>query len=414
MNSCVITSIEINGTKQRVSALLDEKRKLLEAQPEVPGAVSVLGNIYVGRVQNVVKNLNAAFIQIAPDTVCYYPLEDYKNPVFTRRLSGKKMLVAGDELLVQVKKEALKTKEATVTTNISLPGKYVVLTTENTRFGVSGKLDALTRARVTELLSDFRSEEYGLIVRTNARNAADEAIRGEAEALAEEYAELLQRASHSTCFCCLKQEEPGYLRKLKDLREDQLAEIITDDREIYERICRFYGIPEEQLFSKGSVSVPLDEQTTDSGISIRFYHDSQISLGNLYSLKHQLEEALRERVWLKSGAYLIIQPTEALTVIDVNTGKNTAKKETQEQFLAVNLEAAAEIARQLRLRNLSGIIVVDFINLKSEEAKKRLLEDFSRMLKEDPVQTALVDITALGLVEITRKKIRKSLAESLR
>ena len=158
----------------------------------------------------------------------------------------------------------------------------------------------------------------------------------------------------------------------------------------------------------------IDRVATKSGIVLHFYRDAQYPLASLYSLKSQLEQALSERVWLKSGANLIIQATEALTVIDVNTGKNIARKEPEEQFLSVNLEAAAEIARQLRLRNISGIIIVDFVNLKYKEARKKLLQEFSGMLALDPVQTTLIDMTPLGLVEITRKKIQKSLAESVR
>ena len=167
-------------------------------------------------------------------------------------------------------------------------------------------------------------------------------------------------------------------------------------------------------WTKGAVSVPIDEVKVADSLSLRYYNDAMLSLSSLYNVKSSLENALAEKVWLKSGAYLIIQPTEALTVIDVNTGKNVAKKDMQENFLKVNKEAAIEIAYQLRLRNLSGIIVVDFINLDSKEAEAELMSTFRAALKVDPVPTQLIDITKLGLVEVTRKKVRKALGEVLK
>ncbi len=414
MNRYVVTRMDIHGKPRMCAALCDSRNKLIDVRLSDCTRKTLLGNVYVGRVLNIVKNMNAAFIQIAPDITCYYPLEDYKRPIFTHKCSQNKALVAGDELLVQVKKEAQKTKEPMVTTNISLAGKYVVLTTENKKFGLSAKLDAEQKKRLKELLSDYQEKEAGLIVRTNAKDAQDEEILAEAAGLYTEYGKMLETARHATRFTCLLEEEPEYLRRLRDLREDSLEEVVTDDREIFEKICTFYGMPKEALCSGGVLPQELDRITTKSGIVLHFYRDAQYPLASLYSLKSQLEQALSERIWLKSGANLIIQATEALTVIDVNTGKNIARREPEEQFLSVNLEAAAEIARQLRLRNISGIIIVDFVNLKYKEARKKLLQEFSRMLALDPVQTTLIDMTPLGLVEITRKKIQKSLAESVR
>jgi ribonuclease G len=413
MNRYVITRMAVSGENILLCALFNENKKLVEVRPNREQVQSILGNVYVGRVENVVKNLNAAFIRISPDTICYYPMEEYHHPVFTKKLSEKKPLVAGDELLVQVKKEALKTKDPMVTTNISLTGKYVVFTTENTRFGISSKLDAAERTRLSELLKSYKGKETGLIVRTNAKNASDAEICREAQVLTMEYEKMTERAQHAVCFNCLKQAEPEWLSWLKDMRSDCLEEIVTDDREIFETVCAFFGIEEERLQSPRSVKVPVDEFVTENGTKLHYHREKQISLAALYGLKSQLADATKKRVWMKSGAYLIIEPTEALTVIDVNTGKNVAKKEAEEQFFAVNREAAIEVARQLRLRNLSGIIVVDFVNLKSEKANRELLQMIKKLLAEDPIQTNLVDMTPLGLVEITRKKVRKSLTESI-
>lgn len=434
MNRFIITKESIKGQEYYISALYDENKKMLEVRPEPLKKMTILGSIYIGRVENIVKNLNAAFVKISPEQNCYLSLEDLKHPIFTKKLSEKKALVAGDELLVQVSKEALKTKEPAVTTNLNLGGTYAVLTTGNRKLGVSSKLSKEQRKHYLELLEkidegmeklpqqeptsaegalDERSgkRDYGIIIRTNAAEVPDETVLAEIRGLAVRYRQLAETAAHKTCYSLLYQEPASYLKHISDLRQDTLEEMVTDDREIFEQICETYQIPGAALMTAGSVSVPVNEIETKEHLKIRYYEDKAVSLSSLYSVKSGLEDALKERVWLKSGAYLVIQPTEALTVIDVNTGKNVAKKDVQENFLKVNKEAAIEIARQLRLRNISGIVVVDFMNLTSREAEEELLSVFRAALKQDPVPTQLIDITKLGLVEITRKKVRKSLME---
>ena len=181
-----------------------------------------------------------------------------------------------------------------------------------------------------------------------------------------------------------------------------------------------YGIHPKQFMTNGSVPVPVDQfqvQTAagaEDFLTITYYHDPMLTLSSLYSVKSSLEKALREQIWLKSGASIVLQHTEALTVIDVNSGKNIIKKEMRENLLRINLEAAKEIAYQLRLRNISGIIIIDFINLLAKEDEAVLLKEFRTYLKDDPVKTDLIDMTRLGLVEVTRKKIKKSLRDSLK
>lgn len=440
MNRYVITREQLKGQEYLISALYDENKKMVEVLPErvETDEASILGNIYIARVENIVKNLNAAFVKISPEQNCYLPLEDLKHPIFTKKQSEKKPLVAGDELLVQVSREALKTKEPAVTTNLNFTGKYAVLTSGNRKIGVSSKLSKDKRAHYLEMLHGLLEAEnvgqqseaslqqsdntsivschslsnrLGIIVRTNAVEVADEAVIAEIQALSEVYRQMAETARHKTCYSLLYREPATYLKHLDNLRQDQLEEIVTDDRGIFEEICQKYYIPKEKLMTGGSVSVPVNQIESREGIRLRYYDDEALSLSSLYSIKSSVEEALKERVWLKSGAYLIIQPTEALTVIDVNTGKNIAKKDVQENFLKVNKEAAIEIARQLRLRNISGIIVVDFMNLTSKDAEAELLSVFRAALKKDPVLSQVIDMTKLGLVEVTRKKVRKSLRE---
>lgn len=434
MNRFIVTKESVKGQEYFISALYDENKKMLEVRPEPMEKTTILGNIYIGRVENIVKNLNAAFVKISPEQNCYLSLEDLKHPIFTKKLSEKKALVAGDELLVQVSREALKTKEPAVTTNLNLTGTYAVLTTGNRKLSVSSKLSKEQRRHYLELLEkldeetashqDSLSEEgtlrarpgkrdYGVIIRTNAAEVPDEIVLDEIRGLTARCHQLAQTAAHKTCYSLLYGEPASYLKHISDLRQDMLEEIVTDDRGVFEEICEKYQIPKSALNTSGSVSVPVNLIETKEHLKLRYYEDKAVSLSSLYSVKSGLENALKERVWLGSGAYLIIQPTEALTVIDVNTGKNIAKRDVQENFLRVNKEAAAEIARQLRLRNISGIVVVDFMNLTSKEAEEELLSVLRAALKQDPVPTQLIDMTKLGLVEITRKKVRKSLMESL-
>ena len=418
MKKYIITQEKLNTSNGEqdfmVSALYDENRTMLEVSLSALDEESLLGNLYIGRVENVVKNLNAAFIRISPEQICYYSMDDYKNPLFTKKVSVKKPLVEGEELVVQVTREALKTKEPAVTTNLNFTGKYAVLTTENQRIGISAKLSKTDRERLKSLAETIEHPDFGLILRTNAKDATDEEILEEIQGLAEEWQNLKETAKHKTCYSCLKKEPPAYLREIVNLPTSSVNELITDDRNVFLKLCSNFGITEDDLWTKGSVSVPIDEVNVTETLTLRYYHDSLLSLSSLYSVKSSVEKAIAEKVWLNSGAYLVIQPTEAMTVIDINTGKNVAKKGVQENFLKINKEAAIEIAHQLRLRNLSGIIIVDFMNLASKEAEAELMSTFRAALKNDPVPTQLIDMTKLGLVEVTRKKVRKSLPEVLR
>lgn len=268
-----------------------------------------------------------------------------------------------------------------------------MLTGGDKKVGVSAKLDKETRKRLKELLELHKKDEYGVIVRTNANSASDSEILQELEGLEKDFFHLKETAIHKTCYSLLYQPPKGISKILQDLRLNTLEEIVTDDHSFYEII-----------------SSEFDKNENFTG-KIRYYEDALLPLYKLYSIESEIRNALRKKVWLKSGAYLIIEPTEALTVIDVNSGKNVTKKKSEESFLKINLEAAKEIARQLRIRNISGVCIVDFISMESKESNETLMHEFRMELKKDPVGVQLVDITKLGLVELTRKKIKKSLKE---
>ena len=355
-----------------------------------------LGDIYIGKVSNIVPNIGAAFIEIEKGVNCYYDMKDVKSAIFTHK-SGNKQLCIGDELVVQISREAIKTKAPTVTGNLSFTGRYAVLTHGNTRIGVSSKIPKSLREEYKRELAGLQNDDFGLIVRTNAKDAPFEDVLEEINALKDEYYSLVRTAETRVCFSCLKSAPPSYIADLKNVYMDGMEAIIIGDHDLYTRI---------HMFFQAELPEKLD--------LLELYDNPSFPLDKLYSTQTALDKALMERAWLKTGGYLIIQPTEALTVIDVNSGKNTSKLDSEDGAMKVNLEAAREAARQIRLRNLSGIILVDFINLKRDENTQRLLHEFRYYLSKDPIQTTLVDMTTLGLVEVTRKKVRRPLHEEER
>lgn len=377
----------------QVCALYDGSR-MIEVSIHPDEAESMLNNIYIARVKNVVVNLHAAFVEFEKGMTGYLPLENCRQPIFTKKISGKP-IAAGDELVVQVIKEAMKSKDAVVTTNLSFSGEYLVLTSVNHTAGISSKISGEKRRALQAWIQKRLEEDphltdhFGIILRTNAAQADEQALLQELLQLKAEYEHVRAYAACGTIYSCLRKERPFYLKMLTDTEKSNLEEVVTDDSKIFAQ---------------------LSQDASDT-YQIRLYQDPLLSLAKLYQVAGQIEAALKPRVWLKSGANLMIQPTEALTVIDVNSGRNTAKKDKQQNHFKINLEAAEEIAFQLRLRNLSGIIVVDFIDLYDDALNAQLMSHLKALLRQDPAPAVLVDITKLGLVEMTRKKQKKPLSE---
>ncbi|MCB6608880.1 ribonuclease E/G [[Clostridium] symbiosum] len=377
----------------------DSKCRSLNLEQEESN--SLLGNIYIGKVQNIVKNINAAFVDLGGGKTGYYSLTENRTHLFADCLPAlcpDRTVKQGDELVVQVARDAVKTKDPVLSSYLNFTGKYAVLTMGKNQVGFSVKIrDEKWKAEIKEYLDALKDERFGVIVRTNAMGAAKETIGREVLALKERMEELLSKAACRTCYSVLESAEPSYIAGLRDTFAGSLEAIITDIPECHTRMIAY-----------------LEENQPDDAGKLKFYEDSAVPLIKLYSLESAMEEASGRRVWLKSGGYLVIEPTEALTVVDVNTGKYTGKKNVEDTILKINLEAAAETARQLCLRNLSGIIIVDFIDMTKEEHKKLLLARLEEELRKDPVKTVLVEMTKLGLVEITRKKVRRPFYEMLK
>lgn len=355
---------------------------------------SILGNIYIGKVSNIIKNLNCAFVNFAPDRIGYYSF--YDNPVSLFADGKERSLKCGDEIIVQVAKDAMKTKDPVLSGNLNFTGKYAVLTAGKTLIGFSSKItDRSWKEEIRPQLEEILGGEAGLIVRTNAYGHREELVR-ETKLLLEQFHQIKKDASYRTCYSLLREAEPEYLKSLRGCPQGTLEEVITDQRDVYETIRQYLELYDPESICK-----------------LRFYEDKMVSLTALYSLHSVMDQACQKRVWLKSGGYLIIEYTEAMTVIDVNTGKYSGNKKQAEAIRMVNLEAGKEIARQLRLRNISGMILIDFINMKNPDDKAELLEALRGFVKSDPVKTTVVDMTQLDLVELTRKKEKKPLWEQL-
>ena len=354
-------------------------------------ADSILGNVYRARVSNLSPNINAAFVDIKKGESCYLSMDDYH---------GEKLKV-GDLVTVQVVRDKIKTKRYAVTTDISLQGDYAV-TTLFAPVGVSSKItDSARKKELKTLMQNLLIAEqdaqfylaegnvaeierikkltFGGIIRTQAEHAEDAAITREIEGQARLLYSIMKKSEYATQ--CLYHTEVEYIKDIRRMHALQDVEIVTDIPEVTEAISE----------------IPL--YTDEYTLTLR------------YSLASLLEKTLSKRAYLKSGAYLVIEPTEAMTVIDVNSGKAIKGKNAEEQFLKINIEAAKEIARQLRLRNISGIVMIDFINMKEESHNHELMKNLAEYVRTDPVRTTVVDMTKLGLVELTRQKGKRALHE---
>ena len=376
----------------------DGKVAQIQAQPEDAG--SLLGDIYVGKVRNIVKNINAAFVEYEQGKMGYLSLDAKVCPIHTDGVvsDGTRVLI-GDEIIIQIEREAVKTKPPTLSGTLNFPGKYVVLIYGERTVSISSKIkDAERKQQLRGFLRNNIDGDYGFVARTNCNDASDEKILKEIAFLKQQLENIKKFGVHRAKFNCLYHAPDAYLCDIRDSYDSLLESIITDDDEIFNRIMEFAKIYQPEDIKK-----------------IKRWDNADGKLDAVYDVTKTLEHAIMPKVWLKNGGYLVIQPTEALVSIDVNTGKAISKKkDVQKTFLKVNLEAATQIAKQLRLRNLSGMILIDFIDMKDADYNKQLMDRLRTEFAKDPVKTILVDMTKLGLVEVTRKKVRKSLYEQIR
>jgi ribonuclease G len=340
-----------------------------------------LGSIYIGRVSNIKPELNAAFVEFTNEFTGYLPLDECEIK-----------LKEGDLIPVRVVKEPVKSKLYSLSTKLEIVGEYCVVSSSSDTVTFSKRLSADDVKLFKKAFSKVPELEsaYGAIIRTNASPDNMDALISEYIEFDKRLKNIDQYKENRTLYTCLYYENPGFVKSLTDLREDSFNEIICEDLELYDFV---------RVVFPGKV---------------RLHTDERISLSSLYSTKRSIELATQKKVNLKSGGYIVIEPTETMTVIDVNSGKFSNKKESKEEMIRhINKEAATEVAYQLKLRNISGMILVDFINFEDKRDENDLIEYFKMLVKDDNCKVTIYGFTRLKLLEISRQKIRGSVYDYL-
>lgn len=395
--------VNVNEEETRVAVL--EDRVPVEIYIERAVNQRLVGNIFKGRVENVLPGMQAAFVNIGLEKNAFLYVEDAlpaRTPE-TNGLSGPALgsanicdiLKQGQETLVQIIKEPIGTKGPRVTIHITLPGRYLVLMPTVDYIGISRRIECeKERERLKELAARVKPEGMGLIVRTAAEGVEEEELRQDVIVLTKLWRKILSRAAHGPVPNLVHRDLELVQRILRDIFTEDVDRLTLDSRYEYEKVLELLDI-------------------TGPRLKLKVFLDERENIFEEYGIEQEIEKALKRKVWLKSGGYLVIDQSEALTAIDVNTGKYVGTTNLEDTVLKTNLEAAREICRQLRLRNIGGIIIVDFIDMTEESHRQEVLQVLEAEIKRDKTKTNILGITQLGLVEMTRKKVRPSLSEVL-
>lgn len=378
-----------------------EGRTLIEHYVSRPsdGVSQIHGNIYLGKVQNVLPGMEAAFIDITtPKNAVLYRGDVSAPGSDNRSRKIEQLLRPKEHILCQVTKNPIAHKGARLTQEVSLPGRFVVLVPNSTTYGISKRLPERERKRLRKILDRVKPEGAGIIVRTAAENITEEEIVADVRRLAEQWEAIDKLAKQNNTPTLLYREPEMAVRVIREEFNKDYRGIIIDDKALYEDVKGYVS----------SITPALADRVQ--------YYDRDAENMSLFERHHvteQLRKAVDQKVWLPSGGSLIIEQTEALTVIDVNTGKNVGKSSLEETVYRNNLEAAREIARQLRLRDIGGIIVIDYVDMEIKKNRDEVVRVFREALAQDKTRTQVFDISDLGLVEMTRKRIGEGLVESL-
>ncbi len=406
--SCCRKQILINALTKEVRIAVLEEGELVEFYVERKGSRGLVGNIYKARVLKVVPAVQAAFVDIGINRKAFLYVRDALNlEIDDDELLSEEVpdfelppvedvLTEGQELLVQVVKEPIGTKGPRVTTNLTIPGHYLVLLPSVNRIGLSRKIsDEEERERLREIAERIKPPDYGIIVRTAAEGATEEELERDLLYLMKVWEGLLEKAEKKPPPSLLYQDLEIVPRTLRDLLTEEVSEVLIDSKAEYERALSFTKAFIPKLAGR-----------------IKLY-SGKVPLFEKFQVEVAIEKALKRKVYLPGGGYIVIDETEALVSIDVNSGKFKKSSSLEETAIEINLKAAREIARQLRLRDIGGIVVIDFIDMTSEENKKLLLETLEKELSKDRARTKIVSMSDLGLVEMTRKRVKKSLGKTL-
>ncbi len=400
----------INVTPQETRVAVVENGVLQELHVERAHARGLVGNIYKGRVKRVLPGMQAAFVDIGLDRAAFLHVSDMQNgsalagedgevapPKPVSEQDIRERLQEGQGVIAQVLKDPLGSKGARLTTELALPSRYLVLLPYTQHIGVSQRIeDDQERARLKAILSPVATQNnIGFIVRTAAEGAPETAVLHDAEYLLRLWLRIRGDMDHCACAQIVYQDLSLPVRTLRDLWAQNVERVRIDSREA----CQQMRVFAEEFMP---------------GLSERIEHYSgERPLFDMYGVEDEIQRALDRKVSLKSGGYLVIDQTEAMTTIDVNTGAFVGHKTLEETIFRTNLEAATALARQLRLRNLGGIIIIDFIDMIDEEHKRQVLRALEKALERDHAKTTISEVSALGLVQMTRKRTRESLEHIL-
>ena len=410
--------IIINASLSETRIALLEDKQLVEVMVERPEAVRRVGDIYKGRVNAVLPGMQAAFVDLGleksaflhasdltPSETDFDDLFEDEDEVEDRRGGGgrgrreepvpriEEALKKGQELLVQITKEPIGTKGPRVTTQVSLPGRFLVLMPGHEHIGVSRKIeDRGERARLKTLIREIRPKDSGVIVRTVGAEQGKREFQSDIRYLEQLWAKITKQSQRSKAPALLHQEMEFTTGLIRDIFNEDVDQLVIDSPEEHKSILKYLATYAPELRPR-----------------VKLYK-GDAPIFDHFEIESEIEKAMERKVWLKKGGYITIDQTEALVAIDVNTGRFTGKKSQEETIVKTNLEAVAEIARQLRLRDLGGIIVLDFIDMEDEGNRKQVSDLLRQHLKRDRSRTKSFAVSELGLIEMTRQRQRPSLA----
>jgi len=398
--------IVVEALPRQTRVALMEEGDLAEYYVERPGRERLAGNIYKGRVANVLPGMEAAFVDVGLDRNAFLYAGDVAvNPddfefegttVNVPKPTIQELVKSGQELMVQVLKDPVGTKGARITTHITLPGRLLVLMPTVTYIGVSRRIEnEEMRAKLKAMLESVRPPEMGVIVRTVAAEATQEDLQAEMDQLVQLWKSLQQQEKRTNAPSCLYSDSDLLMRAVRDMFSESIDEMVINCPDAYQKAR--------------TLANDICPQLADR---IRLFQEGN-DLFDYYSLEEKVDKSFARKVWLKSGGYLIIDHTEALTAIDVNTGKYVGERDLQKTLVKTNLEAAQEIAHQVRLRDIGGIIIIDFIDMLESASQQQVVATLKEALRNDSTRTNVLGMTSLGLVEMTRKKVRQRVSTIL-
>jgi ribonuclease G len=401
MNKEIIINSSLGET--RIAIL--EDGKLVELFVEKPDRERMVGDIYLGKVVNVIKGMRAAFVNIGQKQDAFLHFSDIGESFSTVSAIIDRdednhvnegippdEIKVGQEILVQIIKEPISTKGSRLTTQISIPGRFSVLVPNSPMVGISKKIDSIKeRRRLRKIARSIRPDGFGIIVRTVAEGRNEPVLKADVESLHKIWQKLEKKLKNIKPPMLVYKDMGMTSSVIRDLFTRDVNKLIVDSRKLYREITSYLKDVARNLVN-----------------SVEHYN-KRIPIFDYYGIETEIEKSLARKVWLKSGGYIIFDQTEALAAIDVNSGKFIGHRDHEQNSLRINLEAATEIARQLRLRDLGGIIVIDFIDMRDEKNKKRLYDEFKRELRKDRAQANITPISEFGLIEMTRERVRPSL-----